>query len=75
MWQENDAEIIKITEKVKTTRNDEKNHYKITIFWAYAPYPRLMYWIASSISQGKKMTCHQNPGLDDDDDDDDDDCE
>ena len=29
-------------------------HYKITIFGAYAPYPRLIYWIASSILQGKK---------------------
>ena len=29
-------------------------HYKITIFGASAPYPRLIYWIASSISQGKK---------------------
>ena len=29
-------------------------HYKITIFGACAPYPRLIYWIASSILQGKK---------------------
>ena len=31
-------------------------HYKIdlTIFGTCAPYPRLIYWIASSISQGKK---------------------
>ena len=29
-------------------------HYKITIFGACAPYPRLIYWIVSSISQGKK---------------------
>ena len=29
-------------------------HYKITIFGACAPYPRLIYRIVSSISQGKK---------------------
>ena len=29
-------------------------HYKITIFGACAPYPRLIYWISSSVSQGKK---------------------
>jgi hypothetical protein len=27
-------------------------HYKITTFGGCAPYPRLIYWIASSISQG-----------------------
>ena len=52
--------------KLKKTQNDDKMHYKIAIFGACAPYPRLIYWIASSISQGKKndMTCHQNPGPD-----------
>ena len=37
-------------------------HYKITIFVACAPYPRLIYWIASSISQGKKYDMSSNPG-------------
>ena len=32
----------------------KKMHYKITIFGASAPYPRLINWISSSISQGKK---------------------
>ena len=41
-------------------------HYKITIFGACAPYPRLIYWITLSILQGKKMmTCHENLGADD----------
>ena len=31
---------------LKTTHNDEKMHYKITIFGACAPNPRLIYWIA-----------------------------
>ena len=44
------------------TQNDEKMHYKITIFGAWAPYPRLIYWIASSISQGKKDDMSSNPG-------------
>ena len=39
---------------MKTTENDEKNALRNTIFGACAPYPRLIYWIASSISQGKK---------------------
>ena len=40
-----------------------KMHYKITIFEAYAPYPRLVYWIASC--KERMMTCHQTPGPDD----------
>ena len=39
-------------------------YYKITSFGACAPYPRLIYWIASSTSQGKKDDIHENPGLD-----------
>ena len=54
IWQENDAKITKLTKNLQKTQNDEKMHYKITIFRAYAPYPRLIYWIALSISQGKK---------------------
>ena len=48
-----------------TTQNDEKMHYKITIFVACAPNPRLWYWIASSISQGKKddMSSKSEPWL------------
>ena len=37
--------------------------YKITIFGACAPYPRLLYWIASSISQGKKDDMSSKSGL------------
>ena len=40
--------------KKKQTQNDEKIHYKITTFGACAPHPRLIYWIASSKSEGKK---------------------
>ena len=54
IWQENDAKITKMTKNVKTTQNDENMHYKITIFGACAPYQRLIYWFASSISEGKK---------------------
>ena len=43
-----------MTWNLKTTQNDEEMHYKITIFGACTPYPRLIYWIASSISRGKK---------------------
>ena len=41
-----------------------KMHYKITIFWAFAPYPRLIYSIASLIPQGKKddMSSQSGPG-------------
>ena len=59
IWQENDAKITKMIYNLKTTQNDEKMHYKITIFGACTPYPRLIYWIASSILQEK---CHQNLG-------------
>jgi hypothetical protein len=46
-------------------QNDEKIHHKITIFGACAPYPRLIYCIASSISQGKKddMSSKSGPCL------------
>ena len=40
--------------KKKKTQNDEKMHYKVTIFEACAPYSRLIYIIVSSISQGNK---------------------
>ena len=40
IWQENDAKITKMTKNVKTTENDEKMHYKLTVFGACAPYPR-----------------------------------
>ena len=40
--------------KLKHNTKWRKIHYKITIFGAFAPYPRIIYWIASSISQGKK---------------------
>ena len=43
--------------KLKNNTKWRKMHYKITIFGACAPYPRLIYWIPSSISQG-------NPGPD-----------
>ena len=57
IWQENDTKITKKKDlklKKQKKKNDEKMHYKITIFGACAPYPRLIYRIASSISQGKK---------------------
>ena len=38
-------------------------YYKITIFEACAPYPRLIYWIASSISQTKKDDMSSKSGL------------
>ena len=41
----------------------KKIDYKITIFGACAPYPRLIYWIASSISQGKKDDMSSISGL------------
>ena len=50
-WRKNYINDIK---NLKPTQNYEKMHYEITIFGACAPYPRLIYWIASSISQGKK---------------------
>jgi hypothetical protein len=39
-------------------------HYKITIFGASAPNPRLIYRIELHRLSRKerKMTCHQNPG-------------
>ena len=39
-----------------------KMRHKITIFEACAPYPRLIYWIASSISQEKKDDMSSKPG-------------
>ena len=39
-------------------------HYKITIFGACAPYPRLIYWIALSISQGEKDDMSSKSGPD-----------
>ena len=62
IWKENDAKITKMTWNLKTTQNNENMHYTITIFGACAPYPRLIYRIAWSMSQGKNMTCHQNLG-------------
>ena len=50
---ENDAKITKMTYNLKTTQN-EKMHCKVTIFGACAPYPRLIYWIAPSMLQGKE---------------------
>ena len=54
-----------MTKNVKTTQNDENMHYKITIFGTCAPYPRLIYWIASCISQGNKddMSSKSGPCL------------
>ena len=43
-----------MTGNLKTTQNYEKMDYKLTIVWAVAPYPRIIYWIESSISQGNK---------------------
>ena len=40
--------------KFKNNTKWQKKSYKITIFGACAPYPRLIYWIASSILQGKE---------------------
>ena len=40
--------------KLRNNKKWRKMHYKITILGACAPYPRLIYWIASSISQWKK---------------------
>ena len=40
--------------KLKNNRKWQKMHYKVTIFGTCAPYPRLIYWIASSILQVKK---------------------
>ena len=37
------AKITKMTKNLKTTKNDEIMHYKITIFGACTPYPRLTY--------------------------------
>ena len=54
-----------MNKNLKTIQNDEKMHYKITIFGACTPYPRLIYWIATSISQGKKddMSSKSRPWL------------
>ena len=47
--------FLKITKNLKKQHKmTKKIHHKITIFEACTPYPRLIYWIASSISQGKK---------------------
>ena len=48
----------------KTAQYDEQMRCKI-IFGAYVPYPRLIYRIASSISQGKKddMSSKSGPWL------------
>ena len=54
MWQENEAKITKITLNLKIKKMTTKLHGKITIFGACVLYPRLIYLIASSISQGKK---------------------
>ena len=35
--------LQKWPKNLKTTQNDEKIRYKITIFGACAPYPRLIY--------------------------------
>ena len=48
--------------KLKNNTKWQKMHYKITIFGACALHPRLIYWIAFSTSQGKKMTCDEKPG-------------
>ena len=47
-----------MTYDLKTTQNDGKMHYKLTIFGACAPYSRL-YRLSCKKSE---MTCHQNPG-------------
>ena len=59
---EHDAKITKMTKNLKTTQNHEKKCQKMTIFGACAPYPRLIYWIAPSISQGKKDDISSNSG-------------
>ena len=48
--------MLKLQKLPKNKKNTKwlKMHYKLTIFGAWAPYPRLIYCIASSISQGKK---------------------
>ena len=56
-----DAKISKTTWNLKT-QNDEKMHYKIIIFGACAPYPTLLNWIATSISQGKGDDMFSNSG-------------
>ena len=62
---ENDVKITKMNSNLKTTQNDGKINYKISIFGACAPYSRLIYWIASSISLGKKddMSSKSGPWL------------
>ena len=40
---ENDAKNYKNDLKLKNNKNDEKMHYNVTIFGAYAPYSRLIY--------------------------------
>ena len=50
---------------LKVTQNDEKMHYRITIFGVCGPYPRLIYIELHRPSRKeRKMTCHQNPGPD-----------
>ena len=51
-----------MTYNLKTTQNDEKMHYKITIFGACATYPRLYIELHRLSRKERKMTCHQNPG-------------
>ena len=53
--------MLKLQKLPKTYKQQKttKMHYEITIFGSCAPYPRLIYWIASSILPGKKMTYHQ----------------
>ena len=49
-WCLNDKNYLKLKNNTKWW----KMHYKITIFGPCAPYPRLIYLTALSISQGKK---------------------
>ena len=60
-WLKNEVNLENMTLKLqkwpKTSKQHKmkkKMHYEITIFGAYAPSPRLIYWIVSSIPQGKK---------------------
>ena len=53
--------LQKLPKCQKQHKMSKKIHYKITIFGAYAPYPRLILNCIVYLAR-KKMTCHQNPG-------------
>ena len=55
--------LQKLPKTKKTTKNDEKMHYKLAIFGACAPYPRKIYIEIHRLSRKEtKITRHQNLG-------------